>query len=101
MVSKIKYIAIVTVVALTTASGAMAAQQGGVRAGIVSQTTVASQANNLALGSDAKTRQAIGSVQDVRAGIIRQVTVVNGANNLAIGSKAAACQTIGSLGRAC
>ena len=102
MVSKIKYLAFATAIALTTASGAMAAQQGGVKVGSLTQTTVASQANNLALGSDAKARQAIGSIRgDVQVGVIRQTTVVNSANNLALGSKAAACQTIGTIGEGC
>jgi len=101
MGSKIKFFAAATVLVLTTATSTMAAQQGGVRVGILNQTTVASQSTNLALGSDAKARQAIGAVQGVRAGIINQVTVSNRATNLAIGNDAAACQTIGTAGKVC
>lgn len=101
MGSKIKFLTGATLIALMTTTSAMAAQQGGVQVGILDQTTFASDSTNLALGSDAKARQAIGAVQDVRAGIVRQVTFSNRAANLAIGSDAAACQTIGTAGKVC
>ena len=102
MTSKIKTAAIATVLVLATATGALAqAQQGGVRVGVIDQTTVADQSTNVALGRYAKARQAIGAVQNVRAGYVRQVTVSRRATNLAVGDRAAACQTIGTIGRAC
>ena len=101
MGSKIKFLTIATVLALTTATGAMAQQQGGVRVGGLNQTTFANQSTNLAIGRDAKARQAIGAVQGVRAGFVRQVTFSNRATNLAIGRDAAACQTIGTVGKVC
>ncbi len=86
---------------LTSAGGAFATDTGGVKInGTANNAVYAEGNNNLALGSNARAHQSIGTVHSgtVVDGTLNNAVAAGYNANIAAGSHAEACQSIGSIG---
>jgi hypothetical protein len=97
-----KALATCSLVALLASTPALAVETGGAKVkakGPVTQTVVAKNITNVALGKGAKAGQSIATIHGgAEVGKVTQTVVANSLTNVALGKNAMACQAIGSIG---